>query len=70
VQSQIADWGLVSESPAEEIRQSAVRLTDAVRKAVENGSESIREFTTREPARALGLALGIGVILGWLIKRR
>jgi ElaB/YqjD/DUF883 family membrane-anchored ribosome-binding protein len=28
------------------------------------------EYIVKEPAKALGLALGVGVLLGWLIKRR
>jgi ElaB/YqjD/DUF883 family membrane-anchored ribosome-binding protein len=30
----------------------------------------IEEYATQEPARALGLALAAGMLLGWLVKRR
>jgi ElaB/YqjD/DUF883 family membrane-anchored ribosome-binding protein len=32
--------------------------------------DKIRQYIVNEPARALGIALGVGVVLGWLIKRR
>jgi len=31
---------------------------------------SIRDFTIERPAVSIGLALGMGALLGWLIKRR
>jgi len=34
------------------------------------GRDKIRQYIVNEPARALGIALGVGVLLGWLIKRR
>jgi hypothetical protein len=34
------------------------------------GAERIKDYARREPARALGIALGVGVLIGWLIKRR
>ncbi len=33
-------------------------------------ANSLRDYIVKEPTRALGIALGMGVILGWLIKRR
>ena len=34
------------------------------------GETLVRDYVVREPVKALGIALGIGVVLGWLIKRR
>jgi ElaB/YqjD/DUF883 family membrane-anchored ribosome-binding protein len=32
-------------------------------------SEIVRDFVAKEPVKALAIAIGIGVVLGWLIKR-
>jgi hypothetical protein len=37
---------------------------------IDREGERLEQYTEREPARALGLALGAGLLLGWLIKRR
>jgi ElaB/YqjD/DUF883 family membrane-anchored ribosome-binding protein len=34
------------------------------------GGGRVREYVVKEPARALGIALGVGVLIGWSIKRR
>jgi ElaB/YqjD/DUF883 family membrane-anchored ribosome-binding protein len=57
-------------APLEQAREHALELAAALRERVAEGSESIRAYTLNQPARALGIALGVGVLLGWLIKRR
>lgn len=54
----------------EGLRESALDLTATAREKLARGQDFVRNFTIREPAKALGLALGMGVFLGWLIKRR
>jgi ElaB/YqjD/DUF883 family membrane-anchored ribosome-binding protein len=62
--------GLRPESPAEQMKEKALDVTAIARERFEQGSRALREYTIQQPARALGLALGMGVLLGWLIKRR
>ena len=33
-------------------------------------SRALRDLIVNQPLRSLGIALGMGVVLGWLIKRR
>jgi len=42
----------------------------ALREQLSEGQAKLRELIIKDPARALGIALGVGVLLGWLIKRR
>jgi hypothetical protein len=37
---------------------------------IAEGTERIKEYVRREPVRALGIALGVGVLTGWWTKRR
>jgi ElaB/YqjD/DUF883 family membrane-anchored ribosome-binding protein len=55
---------------ADEIREMALEYAAAARERLAEGSERVREYVVKEPARALGIALGVGVLVGWLIKRR
>jgi len=55
---------------AEQLKGDALHAAAEARKRFAQGQDFIRDFTTREPAKAVGLALGMGVLLGWLIKRR
>ena len=34
------------------------------------GSQRVKDYVVKQPARALGIALGLGVLVGWVIKRR
>ncbi len=54
----------------EDLKESALDVAATVRETVSRAGQSIKEFTIRQPAQALGLALGMGVFLGWIIKRR
>lgn len=55
---------------AEELKARALELTETARARLSEGSEFVKDYVTKQPARALGIALGLGVVLGWLIKRR
>jgi ElaB/YqjD/DUF883 family membrane-anchored ribosome-binding protein len=57
-------------SQAEQLKEKALELSATAREGLSRGAHAIREFTIGQPAKALGLALGMGVLLGWLIKRR
>ena len=55
---------------AEAAKERALDLAAAAKEKFGLGSEAIKAYTIEQPARALGLALGMGVLLGWWIKRR
>lgn len=55
---------------AEELKEKALEYAATARERLAEGSGKLKEYVVREPARALGIALGLGVLLGWMIKRR
>jgi len=55
---------------AEELREAALEYAATARERLTEGNERIKSYVAKEPVRALGIALGVGVLLGWLIKRR
>lgn len=55
---------------AEELKETALVYAAAAREQLAEGSETIKRYIINQPVRALGIALGVGVLLGWLIKRR
>jgi len=58
-----------SPSP-EQIKEKALEFAAVARERAAQGSACIRTYIVNQPARALGIALGMGVLVGWLIKRR
>ncbi len=54
----------------EHLRETALEAAATARERWAEGSTWVRNYTLREPAKALGVALGMGVFVGWLIKRR
>lgn len=54
----------------EHLKETALDLAASARERLSEGSDLVRNFVIRQPARALGIALGTGILLGWLIKRR
>jgi len=55
---------------AEELREKALEYAATARERLAQGTDMLRDYVAKEPARAVGIALGLGVVLGWLIKRR
>ena len=53
-----------------DIKERAMEFAATAREQVSGGSRILREYIVKEPTKALAVALGMGVILGWLIKRR
>ncbi len=53
-----------------DLRERALELEATARERLAEGTEWVKEYVAKEPVRALGIALGAGIILGWLIKRR
>jgi ElaB/YqjD/DUF883 family membrane-anchored ribosome-binding protein len=54
----------------EQLRDKTLELAAVAREKLGQGSDALRDYTIRQPTRAIGIALGMGVLLGWLIKRR
>ncbi len=55
---------------AEELKALAMEYAVNAQARLAEGSEFVKSYVTKQPARALGIALGLGVVVGWLIKRR
>ncbi len=55
---------------ADELKEKALEYAATAREKLFEGSDKVKNYVAKEPARALGVALGLGVLLGWLIKRR
>lgn len=55
---------------ADAAKEKALDVVATVRERLTLGGDVLKTYTIEQPARALGLALGMGVLLGWLIKRR
>ncbi len=66
VQEMGTEWG----AQAEQLKERALQYTAVARERLTEGGERIKNYTVKEPVRALGIALGLGVLVGWLIKRR
>jgi len=53
----------------DEIKAMARQDVAVARERLAEGRDMVSDFLVREPVKALGIALGVGVILGWLISR-
>jgi ElaB/YqjD/DUF883 family membrane-anchored ribosome-binding protein len=54
----------------DDVKEKALEIAATARERLSGGGKLVRDYIVKEPTRALGIALGMGVILGWLIKRR
>jgi hypothetical protein len=55
---------------AEALKEEALVVAATARERFAEERENLQESIVNNPARALGVALGVGVVLGWLIKRQ
>jgi len=62
------DAGLASN--VGDVKERALEFAATTRERLSGGGKFLRDYIDKEPTRALGIALAMGVILGWLIKRR
>ena len=53
-----------------DIRAMAHQDIAVARERLSEGKAMLRDYLVREPVKALGITLCIGVALGWLIRRR
>lgn len=54
----------------DEIRAMALQDVAVARERLAEGRDIVTDFVVREPVKALGITLFVGVVLGWLIKHR
>jgi ElaB/YqjD/DUF883 family membrane-anchored ribosome-binding protein len=52
-----------------EIRAMARQDVAVAGERLADGRAIVTDYVTREPVKALGIALLLGVVLGWLIRR-
>ena len=62
---QAADAGFTDQ--AEELKARAFEYAETARARLAEGSNLLKDYVTKQPVRAVGIALGVGVVLGWLI---
>jgi ElaB/YqjD/DUF883 family membrane-anchored ribosome-binding protein len=55
---------------ADAAKEKALDLAASAKERMMVGGEAIKSYTIEQPARALAIALGMGVLLGWWMKRR
>jgi ElaB/YqjD/DUF883 family membrane-anchored ribosome-binding protein len=53
----------------DEVKAMVRQDVAVVRERLAERTAFIREYVAREPVKSLGVALCVGVALGWLIKR-
>jgi ElaB/YqjD/DUF883 family membrane-anchored ribosome-binding protein len=53
----------------DEIKAMARQDVAVARERLAEGRAIVSDYVLREPVKALGIALSIGVVLGWLIRR-
>ncbi len=52
------------------VKEQALNTMATARERLTEGRDQLRQFIVTNPVQAMGIALGVGVALGWLIKRR
>ena len=60
----------VGAASAEELKEMAAAYAAAARERLSEGGERVKDYVVKQPVRAMGIALGLGVLVGWMIKRR
>jgi ElaB/YqjD/DUF883 family membrane-anchored ribosome-binding protein len=68
MQQDRAETGLPPQ--VDRLKETALDMAAAARERLALGTDQIRDLIIEHPARSLGVAFGIGVLFGWLIKRR
>ena len=54
----------------DEIKAMVRQDVAVARERLADGGDIVRDYVVRDPVKALGIALCVGVVLGWLIRRR
>jgi ElaB/YqjD/DUF883 family membrane-anchored ribosome-binding protein len=50
--------------------EAARPLLDSTRQGANRAGRALKRFVRSNPVLAVGLSLGMGVVVGWLVKRR
>jgi ElaB/YqjD/DUF883 family membrane-anchored ribosome-binding protein len=58
------------EAQLDAVKEQALISAATARERLTEARDQLRQFIVNNPVQALGIALGVGVALGWLIKRR
>lgn len=53
-----------------ETAELMLQYATIARERIVGGKQRVREYVERQPLQALGIALGVGIFIGWLTKRR
>jgi ElaB/YqjD/DUF883 family membrane-anchored ribosome-binding protein len=70
MKNRIEDVVSAVEPELDRLKEQAELVAAAARERLAEGRNKVRQYIVDEPARALGIAFGVGVLVGWLIKRR
>ncbi len=54
----------------DELRERTLHYAEVAQSRMSEVRESVEAYTIRQPMRALGIAFGLGAIVGWMIRRR
>jgi ElaB/YqjD/DUF883 family membrane-anchored ribosome-binding protein len=67
----IHDYGSMAARRARQLaKESGRQFQQTALSQFQHWSARVRGMIVENPAASLGIALGMGVILGWLVKRR
>jgi ElaB/YqjD/DUF883 family membrane-anchored ribosome-binding protein len=55
---------------AAEAKERLVEAGEAALKGMGSAGDMVKDVVANRPVLALGTALAVGVVIGWLIKRR
>lgn len=64
------EYGQASHVELEELKERAQEYAAIARERLTEGNDLIRNYVIREPVKAVGIAFGVGVLLGLWLKRR
>ncbi len=53
----------------DDIKAMACQDLEAARERLAERTALLSDYVVREPLKSVGIALGVGVVLGWLIRR-
>lgn len=53
----------------DDIKAMARQDVEVARERLADGTSMLRDYVVNEPVKALGIALCVGVVLGWMIRR-
>jgi ElaB/YqjD/DUF883 family membrane-anchored ribosome-binding protein len=69
-ENRFSDLGSLTPEQIEEARQRALQLGRAAQSQAREWLKILETKVVQNPAASLGAALAVGVVLGWLVKRR